>query len=53
MSNEIKEKEDKSLLKKLLTEENLQLVANVIITTVSTAALAISIATGMKGKRKS
>ncbi|MBQ6313966.1 MAG: hypothetical protein IKE85_04975 [Mogibacterium sp.] len=45
-----KEEQDNKPAKKI-SEETLQMVANIIITTISTAALAISIATGMKNKR--
>ena len=43
--------EKKKTLK--ISEETKQLITNLIITTVSTAALIISIATGMKGRDRS
>lgn len=53
MSNEvIKENEEKKPAQKL-SEETMHILANLVITTVSVASLVISIATGMKGKRRS
>ena len=48
MSKDNEEKKPKKL-----SEETLQMIANIIITTVSTAALVISFATGMKDRRRS
>jgi len=48
-------KEDKIVEKKeagKLSEETLHIIANLVITTISTAALVVSIMTGMKGKRR-
>lgn len=54
MSNEIRKPENNKENKpaKKISEENLQLIANLIITTVSTAALMASILVGSKGRRR-
>ena len=51
MDNEIKKNEDNKPARKI-SEDTLQMVANLIVTAVSTAALVISIAAGMKGNRR-
>jgi len=48
MSNDIKKSDEK----KVISEETKHIIANLVLTTVSTAALVISLATGMKGKRR-
>ena len=56
MGNEVKEKKELSESKagkpRKISEENLQLIANVVITAFSTAAMIVSITMGMKGKNK-
>lgn len=55
MSKDIETKEPKEVkeTKKPISEETLHIIANLILTTVSTAALMVSIVTGMKGKKRS
>lgn len=50
MSNEVERKEDKKPVK--ISEGTKQLIANVVITAFSTAAMVISIGLGMKRKNK-